>query len=71
MRATACCRPTALPFTSGGSIADVAFNEVNKLYDNGFIPAHVMLRLKDEIAVAVDVARMHFFDAESRVTRSA
>jgi hypothetical protein len=30
-----------------------------------------MLRLKDEIAVAVDVARMHFFDAESRVTRSA
>jgi multiple sugar transport system ATP-binding protein len=28
-------------------------------------PAHVMLRLKDEIPVAVDVARMHFFDAES------
>jgi hypothetical protein len=24
-----------------------------------------MLRLKDEIPVAVDVARMHFFDAES------
>jgi multiple sugar transport system ATP-binding protein len=28
-------------------------------------PAHVMLRLKDEIPVAVDVARMHFFDVES------
>jgi len=28
-------------------------------------PAHVFLRLKDEIPVAVDVARMHFFDAES------
>jgi multiple sugar transport system ATP-binding protein len=28
-------------------------------------PAHVMLRLKDEIPVAVDVARMHFFDPES------
>ena len=28
-------------------------------------PAHVLLRLKDEIPVAVDVARMHFFDAES------
>jgi multiple sugar transport system ATP-binding protein len=28
-------------------------------------PAHVMLRLKDEIPIAVDVARMHFFDAES------
>jgi multiple sugar transport system ATP-binding protein len=28
-------------------------------------PAHVMLRLKEEIPVAVDVARMHFFDAES------
>jgi multiple sugar transport system ATP-binding protein len=28
-------------------------------------PAHVMLRLKDEVPVAVDVARMHFFDAES------
>jgi multiple sugar transport system ATP-binding protein len=28
-------------------------------------PSHVMLRLKEEIPVAVDVARMHFFDAES------
>jgi multiple sugar transport system ATP-binding protein len=28
-------------------------------------PAHVMLRLKEEIPVGVDVARMHFFDAES------
>jgi multiple sugar transport system ATP-binding protein len=28
-------------------------------------PAHVMLRLKDELPVAVDVARMHFFDPVS------
>ena len=28
-------------------------------------PAHVMLRLKDEMPIAVDVASMHFFDAES------
>jgi multiple sugar transport system ATP-binding protein len=28
-------------------------------------PAHVMLRLKDDVQVAVDVARMHFFDAET------
>ena len=28
-------------------------------------PAHVLLRLKDEMPIAVDVARMHFFDAES------
>ena len=28
-------------------------------------PAHVMLRLKDEMPVAVDVARMHFFDPAS------
>jgi multiple sugar transport system ATP-binding protein len=36
MRATACYLPTAPPFTSGGSMADVAFNEVNKFYENGF-----------------------------------
>ena len=28
-------------------------------------PAHVQLQLKQEVAVGVDVARMHFFDAES------
>ncbi|MEP6811916.1 MAG: sn-glycerol-3-phosphate ABC transporter ATP-binding protein UgpC [Actinomycetota bacterium] len=28
-------------------------------------PAHVMLRLKDEMPVAIDVARMHFFDPVS------
>jgi multiple sugar transport system ATP-binding protein len=28
-------------------------------------PAHVMLRLQEQIPVAVDVARMHFFDGET------
>jgi multiple sugar transport system ATP-binding protein len=28
-------------------------------------PAHVQLRLTEEIPVAIDVARLHFFDAES------
>jgi hypothetical protein len=28
-------------------------------------PSHIQLQLKTEIPVAVDVAKMHFFDAES------
>ncbi len=28
-------------------------------------PAHVQLRLTDQIPIAVDVAKLHFFDAES------
>src|SRR4051795_8822401 len=35
-RATASCRRTAPPSTSGGSMADVVFNDVDKIYDNGF-----------------------------------
>src|SRR5439155_17177328 len=34
--ATASSPPTARHFTLGGSMADVAFNEVDKVYDNGF-----------------------------------
>src|SRR3954463_12230805 len=35
-RATASCQRTAPPSTSGGSMADVVFNDVDKIYDNGF-----------------------------------
>src|SRR3954465_12661076 len=35
-RVTASCLRTAPPSTSGGSMADVVFNDVDKIYDNGF-----------------------------------
>src|SRR5262249_11007710 len=40
-RATASFRPTGLPSTPGGSaMADVVFNEVNKVYENGYHAVH-------------------------------
>src|SRR5262249_7245460 len=35
MHARACSRPRARRSTSGGSMAEVAFDEVDKIYDNG------------------------------------